>query len=218
MLAALDQGDAGPQRRPGLGELAADRAAAEHDHARGDLLRSGSLAVVPGLDRVEPVDRRHRGAAAGGDDHGLASAQHLVADNHPALAVEAAGAAEELDAAFFEPGQLGGVVEVVDDLVAALEDRLGVELAGCRLRHAGHPARLGEHVGRAQQRLRGHAGVVGAFAADQVRLDDRDAHAAVGEAAGADLARRARRRARSRRIPSRSQASTIPDTVQFQAQ
>ena len=50
-----------------------------------------------------------------------------------------------------------------------------------------------------QQRLRGHAGVVGAFAADQVALDDRHPQAAVGEAPGADLARRARRRARSRR-------------------
>ncbi len=38
-------------------------------------------------------------------------------------------AAEEVDPTFFQPGQLAGVVEVVDHLVAAVEDRLRVELA-----------------------------------------------------------------------------------------
>ena len=61
--------------------------------------------------------------------------QDVLADEHPALAVEAGGAAEELDAAFFEPGQLGGVVEVVDHLVAAGEDRRRVEVAAA----PGHP-------------------------------------------------------------------------------
>ena len=70
------------------------------------------------------------GAAAGRDDDRLAGDQRLVADDDPALAVEPALAAEQLDAAFLEPGQLAGVVEVVDHLVAAVEDRLRVELAG----------------------------------------------------------------------------------------
>ena len=56
----------------------------------------------------------------------------VVADDDPALAVEPALAAEQLDPAFLQPGQLAGVVEVVDHLVAAVEDRLRVELAGDR--------------------------------------------------------------------------------------
>ena len=48
----------------------------------------------------------------------------VVADDDPALAVEPALAAEELDPAFLQPRQLARVVEVVDHLVAAGEDRL----------------------------------------------------------------------------------------------
>ena len=72
-------------------------------------------------------------------------------------------------------GSWTAVVEVVDDLVAARaappstssspRDRLG------RARDA---ARLVERLGRAQQGLRRHARVVGALAADEVALDERD--------------------------------------------
>ena len=137
VLAALDQGHLRPERRPGLGELAADRAAAEHDHALRDLLRGGRVAVVPGLDRVEAVDRRHRRAAAGGDDDRLARRsgrrRRPTTRRSPS---KRAGAAEEVDLAFFQPGQLDRVVEVVDHLVAAGEDRLRVELAVAADRHA----------------------------------------------------------------------------------
>ena len=74
----------------------------------------------------------------------LRAVSDVVADDDPALAVEAAGAAEELDAAFFQPGQLARVVEVVDHLVAAVEDRLRVELAVDRRGDPGHPPRLGQ--------------------------------------------------------------------------
>ena len=83
---------------------------------------------------------------------------------------------------------------------------------------AGHPPRLGQHVGGAQQRLRGHAGVVGAFAADQVLLDDRDLQAAVGEAAGADLARGpGAEHDRVVLLLAHGSHRTYPDTVQFEA-
>ena len=186
-LAALDQDDLRPQRRPGLGELGADRPAAEHDHAPRNPLRGGRVAVVPGLDRVEALDRRHRGGRAGRDDDDALRDQGLLADDDAPLAVEAALAAEELDAVFAQPGLLARVVEVVDHLVAAGEDRLRVELAGHRLRDAGDTARLVQQLAGAQQRLRGHAGVVGALAADQVLLDDRDAQAAVAQTPRADL-------------------------------
>ena len=157
----------------------------------GTSFGGGRLAVVPGADRVEAVDRRHRRARAGGDDHRPRGDQLVVADRDPALADEPTLAAEEVDLPFFEPGQLARVVLVVDRRVAAGEDRRRVEL-GVRVdRHAGDPLRLGEHVGRPQQRLRGHAGVVGAFAADQVFLDDRHLPARVGEPPAHDLAGRA---------------------------
>ncbi len=136
---------------------------------------------------VEAVDRRHRRAAAGGDDDRPRRGQDVVADDDPALAVEAAGAAKELDAPVFEPGQLARVVAVVDHLVAPRQRRLGVEAPGDRLLHARDPAGLGEQLAGAQQGLRGHARVVGAFAAEEPGLDDRDPEVAFGEAAGADL-------------------------------
>ena len=111
----------------------------------GTRFGGGRVAVVPGLDRVEPVDRRHRRPAAGRDDDRLAAHQHLVADGDPALALEARLAAEEVDPAFFQPGQLPGVVAVVDHLVAAVEDRLRLELpvppSGRRGRGSPRPAR-----------------------------------------------------------------------------
>ena len=114
-------------------------------------------------------------------------AEQVIADAHPSLAVERPTAAEELDPAFLQPGQLAGVVEVVDHLVAAVEHCLRIEaLVDGDPRHA---LRLGEQIGGPQQRLRGHAGVVGALAADQVLLDDRDREPAVGEPARANLAR-----------------------------
>ena len=95
-----------------------------------DLLRGRRLAVGPGVvDRVQPLDRRHRGQRAGGEDDGARRLELLVADPHPPLAGELADAAHERDAAVLEPRQLRRVVEVVDDLVAAVEHRRHVELA-----------------------------------------------------------------------------------------
>ena len=49
---------------------------------------------------------------------------------------------------------------------------------------------LGHHLARPQQRLGRHAGVVGALAADEVLLDDRDLEAYLAKPSGGDLARR----------------------------
>ena len=59
----------------------------------------------------------------------LARRQAIVADDHGALAVERAAAADQLDPALLEPRDHAAVVEVVDDLVAACEHRRRVELA-----------------------------------------------------------------------------------------
>ena len=106
---------------------------------------------------------------------------------HAALAVEAAGAAHDGHVPLLEPGHLARVVEVVDDLVAALQHGLHVEVAGHRLAHAGNAAHLGEQLAGAQQPLRRHARVEGALAADQVRLHDRHGQPLLAQAPGADL-------------------------------
>ena len=151
------------------------------------MLRRGGVAIVPGANRVKAINRGHRRAAAGGDDDRPTGAEQIVTDPDPTLAVERSAAAEELDPTFLQPGQLPGVVAVVNYLIATLEHRARIEpLVGGNSRHS---LRLGEQVGRAQQCLRRHAGVVGALAADQVLPDDRHREPAVGQPPGADLAR-----------------------------
>ena len=75
---------------------------------------------------------------------GLARLELVVADVDALLAGEHAEAAVELDALVLEPRQLAAVVEVVDDLVAAVEHGLDVELAGHRLGGAGDAAHLAQ--------------------------------------------------------------------------
>src|ERR1700710_2033336 len=50
------------------------------------------------------------------------------------------------------------------------------------------PPLVAEDAGGSEMRLRGHAGVVAAFTADQVLLDDRDLQPAIGQAPRANLA------------------------------
>ena len=105
----------------------------------------------------------------------------VVADVDAPLAVEDAEAAIELDPAVLEPRQHAAVVEVVDDLVAAVERGLDVDPAGHRLGRAGDAVDLAQDLLRAQEALGGHAGVERALAPDQVVLDQRDLEPCVGE-------------------------------------
>jgi hypothetical protein len=138
---------------------------------------------------AEAIDRRDQRRAPGGDHHGLASHERVVADADASLAGEAAGPAHDGHAPLLEPGLLAGVVEVVDDLVAPPEDGAGVEVAGHGLAHARDAAHLCEQLAGAEQPLRGHARVEGALAADQVRLDHRDLESRLSEPPGAHLSR-----------------------------
>ena len=188
----LDDGNTRPERCPRLRELHARDAAAEHEQPAGDLLRGRRLAVRPRLRLAEPGDRRHGRLAPGRDDDSRPCLEHLVSDQEATLAVEPGRAADERHAALVEPRQLRAVVEVVDHFVAPLERRLHVQLPRDGLARARDPPRLVERLGRPQQGLRGHARVVGAFAADEVLLDERDLEPAFAESAGACLARRTR--------------------------
>ena len=95
--------------------------------------------------------------------------------------------AHERDAALLEPRELGRVVEVVDHLVAPREHRAHVERAR---RDAGYPPRLGGELDGPQQRLRRHARIEGALAADEPLLDDRHLQTRLAEAPGDHLAGR----------------------------
>ena len=88
---------------------------------------------------VQAGDRRHRRQRAGGEEDGALGLDLLTVDGDPALAGEPAVAADQLDPAVLEPRQLGAVVEVVDDLVAARERGGDIELAGHGLRRARDP-------------------------------------------------------------------------------
>ena len=96
--------------------------------------------------------------------------------------------AHERDVAFLEPRQVRAVVEVVDHLVAPCEHGRGVDRRDVE---AGHALHLVGELDRAQQRLRRHARVVGAIAADERFLDDRHGQAVLAQPACHHLAGRA---------------------------
>jgi hypothetical protein len=110
-LAPHDHGDLAAAEAPErLGELAADRAAAEHDQAFGDLVGPGGAPVVPrpGLGQAGH-GRDHRGAA-GGQDHrppggqGPAPPLGQLHGDRP-LPVQAAAAPDQLDPLVLDPAQ-----------------------------------------------------------------------------------------------------------------
>jgi hypothetical protein len=189
-IAALDQRDLRPERRERVGHLDADDAAAEDEEAPGHGLRRRDLAVGPRLGIAQAVDRRDQRIAAGRHDDRALRDQLVIADRDPALAGDAPGAAHDRDVAVAEPRKHPAVVEVVDHLVAATQHGPHIEVAADRLRGAGDPPRLVDDVGRAQQGLRGHAGVERALAADQMALDERDVHVALTQAPRDDFSGR----------------------------
>ena len=182
----------------------ADRPAAEHDHALGDPLRGGRVAVVPGVDGVEALDRRHRRAAPV-----QTTTTRLATSVRSPTTTRRSPSSRPSPRKSSIPrsSSQGSCPESSRSWITSsrrARTASGSSVAGHRLRHAGHAARLVEQLARAQQRLRGHAGVVGALAADQVRLDDRHARARRRRGARRRPPPGRRRRARSRRTRSRS--------------
>jgi hypothetical protein len=78
----------------------------------------------------------------------------------------------------------------MNHLVTAAQDGVHVELTPRCLGRPGHAACLGERLRRTKQRLGGHARVIGAFAADQLPLDERDGQPVLSETTRAHLAGR----------------------------
>ena len=123
------------------------------------------------------------GSAAVRQDDLLGGVAHAVDLDH-ARPGEPAGAAQQLDADARQPALLAGVGVVRDHEVTPGERGVDVDLG------VGRGVAGGVHrLAGAQQRLGRDACPVGAFAPDELALDDGDAQAALGERAGAVLAR-----------------------------
>src|SRR6266487_332434 len=99
---------------------------------------------------------------------------------------ELASPPQQVNTVARQPALLPGVGVVRDHEVTPGQRRRGVDLRGGR-----RVARAVYSLAGAQQRLGRDARPVGALAPDQIALDQRDAQAAVGQLAGAMLARRA---------------------------
>src|SRR5439155_7254142 len=83
-------------------------------------------------------------------------------------------ASDELRSSLGEPSGVPGVVPPVRYPVSPPEDTFDVDIPGHRLRRSRRQSCRGEDLDRAQQRLRGQARVIRAFAARQLALDDDD--------------------------------------------
>ena len=111
---------------------------------------------------------------------------------HPPLAVEPAVLAEQLDARGSRA--TGAATESSRSWITSSRRASAASTSSSPVTASaapGHAPHLGQQLARAQQRLGGHARVVGALAADQLRLDDRDRQPAVRQPPGRHLAGRA---------------------------
>ncbi len=101
----------------------------------------------------EPGDRRHQRTAANRQHDRIAHEQLIAGDMDEALAGEPRLAPHQLDPQTLEPGNLGGVVTVVDYLITPRQRCAHVKLAPSGFGGARNPPGLLERLGRAQQRL-----------------------------------------------------------------
>jgi hypothetical protein len=169
--AVLHERHARAQARVELRELAADGAAAHDGHALGHGARARRIAAMPVVGLGQALDRRGDRERARGDDEVVVGQLAPVHADQPRLGDDA-GAADELGALLAHPVGLARVV-LLGDLVPPLEDARGVD-GRHRLGGARREPGAREHLERAQQRLRGDAGPVGALPADELVLDDDD--------------------------------------------
>jgi hypothetical protein len=118
----------------------------------------------------------------------LARLIESLAYSYPALPLDATVTTYQRDPTLFEPREMMGVIQVVDHLVAASEHRRDIKLAAECLGCAGDSRRLGEHLRRAQQRLRWHTGIEGALTSHEMGLDKGDLATVLGQTPSQHLA------------------------------
>jgi hypothetical protein len=186
VLRALHHHRLGAEAPHGLRHLHADRPGPQDEHAARNGLHGGRLAVGPdAVELAQPRDRRDDRVRTACDDDVVRRMADAV-DLDDTSAGEPAAAAQQVDPRSRQPALLTRVRVLGDHEVAPRERRLDIDLRGRR-----RLARRMDRLARPQQRLRRYARPVRALAADQLALDERDAQPALGQRAGAVLARRA---------------------------
>ncbi len=166
----LDDGDLGAEAGPHAGELAADDAAAEHDHRRGHAVEAQGVLGGEHPLAVDLEAGQGLGVGAGGE-HDVAARVGRVADGdgarsgEPALALDHGDAArlDQPGEALEEPGDDPVLVGVDAGHVDAVEGGVDAELRGLA-------GRVGD-LGGVQQRLGRDAADVEAGAAEIALLD-----------------------------------------------
>ena len=185
VLGHVDDHRLAAESADGLRHLHPDRTAAQDEQAPRDGLHAGDLTIGPdALELAEPGDRRHHRIGAVGE-HDMIGGVARTVDLDGARAGQPARAAEQVDAVVRQPLLLAGVGVVGDHEIAPGQRRLDVDLGFAR--------RLVRGVSRlagAQEGLRRYARPVGTLPSDQLTLDDSHFQTALGQRAGAVLARR----------------------------
>ena len=162
--------DLAAQTAHGLPHLDAERPAAEDQQAARDGLHTRRLAIGPdAVDLAQPRDRRDERVRAARHHNMFGGVAHAI-DLHDARPAEPAAATPQIDTVLRQPALLPGVGVIGDHEVPPGQRRLDVDV-GTRRR----VARVVHSLARPQQRLGRDARPVGAFAADQLRLDESDA-------------------------------------------
>ncbi len=184
----------------------------------GHLVRRRDLAIGPGRDVGEALDRGHRGARCRSRGRPPARAVSVAPVDLDRALARSSRASPRISSIprSSSQGSCTGVVEVVDHLVAPSSIEPHVELAARRPRpRPGTRSTSAQQLGRAEQRLRGHAGVERALAADQLALDQGRRRARRRRAGRRRPRRRGRRRSRRRR--ARSSALTVASRARSRA-
>src|SRR5436305_8469618 len=160
---ALDEIDSGAEGRERLGQFDSDRPAAEDDQRLWDLPRARGLAVGPYAVELAQAGNRWDHRLRAGGEHDVAGRVGAPVDLDGSGTGDPPVAADQLDAGRGQPLDLTGVVVVGDHVVAPLNRRCAVGVAGHGLGGAGGGQRAGQRFARPQQRPSGNAGVIRAF-------------------------------------------------------
>ena len=140
----------------------------------GMLLAQIASRFVQYVDVAEALERRNRRHAIRSRRRARRTRSRARRPRRRQVRTTRALAAHELGALILDPAGVPRVVAPVRHLVAPPEHALDVDLSGHRLGGAGRALRGSHDLGRPQQRLRRQARVVGALAAGELALDDRD--------------------------------------------
>ena len=169
--ATHQHGDVTAQGGHPCGGLTGDDPAADDDETLRDLLHAGGVTRVPGLEALERSG--HDGLRASGENDGAAGVEDplSLSGSHgdAPFAVEACPSANDVETGTLGPAHLTSVVVVGNPLVTTLEQIERGQLGRAQAAEVGGRRR---DLDRHEERLAGHAGVVGALATQELALDE----------------------------------------------